>query len=144
MSKSCVHVMFIYFSALNSRFTSCPSDFCFHFLCVVLGNHSQISRAIVAIRVLDINDNAPEFPTEYEAFLCENGKPGQVRHRRSPMSVVFAFVVFLITCSLCWIASSSLSWLGFPCRKKNLNKTKSFHFRDTRMDKRLKVKVNWL
>lgn len=42
------------------------------------GNHSQISRAIVAIRVLDINDNAPEFATEYEAFLCENGKPGQV------------------------------------------------------------------
>ncbi|XP_056606402.1 cadherin-8 [Triplophysa dalaica] len=41
-------------------------------------NHSQISRAIVAIKVLDINDNAPEFATEYEAFLCENGKPGLV------------------------------------------------------------------
>ncbi|KAJ8343690.1 hypothetical protein SKAU_G00310190 [Synaphobranchus kaupii] len=41
-------------------------------------NHSQISRAIVAIRVLDVNDNAPEFATEFEAFLCENGKPGQV------------------------------------------------------------------
>ncbi|XP_068167373.1 cadherin-8 [Antennarius striatus] len=41
-------------------------------------NHSQISRAIVTIRVMDINDNAPEFATEYEAFLCENGKPGQV------------------------------------------------------------------
>ncbi|XP_016298543.1 cadherin-8 [Sinocyclocheilus anshuiensis] len=41
-------------------------------------NHSQISRATVAIKVLDINDNAPEFATEYEAFLCENGKPGQV------------------------------------------------------------------
>ncbi|XP_029001330.1 cadherin-8 isoform X1 [Betta splendens] len=41
-------------------------------------NHSQVSRAIVAIRVMDINDNAPEFATEYEAFLCENGKPGQV------------------------------------------------------------------
>uniref|UniRef100_A0A8C7HSC8 Cadherin 8 n=1 Tax=Oncorhynchus kisutch TaxID=8019 RepID=A0A8C7HSC8_ONCKI len=39
---------------------------------------NQISRATVAIRVLDINDNAPEFATEYEAFLCENGKPGQV------------------------------------------------------------------
>uniref|UniRef100_A0A668AXH5 Cadherin 8 n=1 Tax=Myripristis murdjan TaxID=586833 RepID=A0A668AXH5_9TELE len=39
----------------------------------------KISRAIVAIRVMDINDNAPEFATEYEAFLCENGKPGQVR-----------------------------------------------------------------
>uniref|UniRef100_A0A673KVW1 Cadherin-8-like n=1 Tax=Sinocyclocheilus rhinocerous TaxID=307959 RepID=A0A673KVW1_9TELE len=32
----------------------------------------------VAIKVLDINDNAPEFATEYEAFLCENGKPGKV------------------------------------------------------------------
>ncbi|CAG00698.1 unnamed protein product [Tetraodon nigroviridis] len=41
-------------------------------------NHSQISRAIVAIRVMDYNDNAPEFATEYETFLCENGKPGQV------------------------------------------------------------------
>jgi len=49
----------------------------------VLGNHSQISRAIVAIKVLDINDNAPEFATEYEAFLCENGKPGQVRGHQS-------------------------------------------------------------
>ena len=43
------------------------------------GNHSQISRAIVAIRVQDINDNAPEFAAEYEAFVCENSKPGQVR-----------------------------------------------------------------
>lgn len=49
------------------------------FLFYTLGNHSQISRAIVAIRVMDINDNAPEFATEYEAFLCENGERGQVR-----------------------------------------------------------------
>ncbi|XP_062404964.1 cadherin-8 [Sardina pilchardus] len=41
-------------------------------------NQSQISRTRVSIRVLDINDNAPEFATEYEAFLCENGKSGQV------------------------------------------------------------------
>ncbi|XP_030617598.1 cadherin-8 isoform X2 [Delphinapterus leucas] len=41
-------------------------------------NHSQISRVPVAIKVLDVNDNAPEFASEYEAFLCENGKPGQV------------------------------------------------------------------
>ncbi|XP_060506594.2 cadherin-8 isoform X1 [Panthera onca] len=40
-------------------------------------NHSQISRVPVAIKVLDVNDNAPEFASEYEAFLCENGKPGQ-------------------------------------------------------------------
>uniref|UniRef100_A0A665W4I4 Cadherin domain-containing protein n=1 Tax=Echeneis naucrates TaxID=173247 RepID=A0A665W4I4_ECHNA len=48
-------------------------------------NHSQISRAIVAIRVMDINDNAPEFATENEAFLCENGKPGQVIQTISAM-----------------------------------------------------------
>uniref|UniRef100_A0A673JN61 Cadherin-8-like n=1 Tax=Sinocyclocheilus rhinocerous TaxID=307959 RepID=A0A673JN61_9TELE len=57
---------------------------CFNSLSLfILGNHSQISRAIVAIKVLDINDNAPEFATEYEAFLCENGKPGQVRGHQS-------------------------------------------------------------
>ncbi|NWW09491.1 CADH8 protein, partial [Oreocharis arfaki] len=41
-------------------------------------NHSQVSRVPVAIKVLDVNDNAPEFASEHEAFLCENGKPGQV------------------------------------------------------------------
>ncbi|XP_068017705.1 cadherin-8 isoform X1 [Melanerpes formicivorus] len=42
------------------------------------GNHSQVSRVPVVIKVLDVNDNAPEFASEHEAFLCENGKPGQV------------------------------------------------------------------
>lgn len=37
-----------------------------------------MSRVPVAIKVLDVNDNAPEFASEHEAFLCENGKPGQV------------------------------------------------------------------
>lgn len=36
---------------------------------------------------MDINDNAPEFATEYEAFLCENGKPGQVRKEMDHPSV---------------------------------------------------------
>uniref|UniRef100_A0A8C9VJM5 Cadherin 8 n=1 Tax=Scleropages formosus TaxID=113540 RepID=A0A8C9VJM5_SCLFO len=40
---------------------------------------TEISRAVVAIKVLDINDNAPEFSSDNEAFLCENGKPGQSR-----------------------------------------------------------------
>ncbi|XP_029059385.1 cadherin-8 isoform X2 [Monodon monoceros] len=43
-----------------------------------ISNPDQISRVPVAIKVLDVNDNAPEFASEYEAFLCENGKPGQV------------------------------------------------------------------
>lgn len=64
---------------------------------IIIGNHSQISRAIVAIRVMDINDNAPEFATEYEAFLCENGKPGQVRkemtHSSKQQSITFLLSV---------------------------------------------------
>uniref|UniRef100_A0A673YRX1 Cadherin 8 n=1 Tax=Salmo trutta TaxID=8032 RepID=A0A673YRX1_SALTR len=62
-------------------------------------NHSQISRAIVAIRVLDINDNAPEFATEYEAFLCENGKPGQVGgiHQANLLDVFFLQLLSLPT-----------------------------------------------
>ncbi|XP_058530750.1 cadherin-8 isoform X1 [Ochotona princeps] len=48
-------------------------------------NHSQISRVPVAIKVLDVNDNAPEFASEYEAFLCENGKAGQVIQTVSAM-----------------------------------------------------------
>ncbi|XP_055504806.1 cadherin-8 [Leucoraja erinacea] len=41
-------------------------------------NHSQISRALVAIKVLDVNDNAPVLSSQSEAYLCENGKSGQV------------------------------------------------------------------
>ncbi|XP_062442910.1 cadherin-8 isoform X4 [Rhea pennata] len=41
-------------------------------------NMLLMSRVPVAIKVLDVNDNAPEFASEHEAFLCENGKPGQV------------------------------------------------------------------
>ncbi|XP_069758170.1 cadherin-8-like [Narcine bancroftii] len=41
-------------------------------------NHSQMSRALVTIKVLDVNDNAPELSSQAEAYLCENGKSGQV------------------------------------------------------------------
>uniref|UniRef100_A0AAQ5ZXF7 Cadherin domain-containing protein n=1 Tax=Amphiprion ocellaris TaxID=80972 RepID=A0AAQ5ZXF7_AMPOC len=49
-----------------------------HNITVTATEVHNCKKAIVAIRVMDINDNAPEFATEYEAFLCENGKPGQV------------------------------------------------------------------
>lgn len=72
----------------------CLCIFCLLSICLS-ENHSQISRAIVAIRVMDINDNAPEFAADYEAFLCENGKPGQVRnevtHSSHWWSITFVF-----------------------------------------------------
>ncbi len=30
------------------------------------------------IKVLDVNDNAPEFAMSYDTFVCENVKAGQV------------------------------------------------------------------
>ncbi|MGH0182530.1 UNVERIFIED_CONTAM: hypothetical protein FKN15_012696 [Acipenser sinensis] len=40
-------------------------------------NPKQVGRVPVYIRILDINDNAPEFATFYETFVCENAKAGQ-------------------------------------------------------------------
>lgn len=41
-------------------------------------NPAQVGRGYVAITILDINDNAPEFAMEYETTVCENAQPGQV------------------------------------------------------------------
>ncbi|OXB66749.1 hypothetical protein ASZ78_002994 [Callipepla squamata] len=41
-------------------------------------NPAQIGRGYVAITILDINDNAPEFAMEYETTVCENAQPGQI------------------------------------------------------------------
>ncbi|XP_066184598.1 cadherin-19 isoform X2 [Sylvia atricapilla] len=40
-------------------------------------NPEKISEANVYIQVLDVNDNAPEFPKSYETFVCENAVSGQ-------------------------------------------------------------------
>lgn len=39
----------------------------------------QIGKGITLVTVLDVNDNAPVFATDYETLLCENTPPGQVR-----------------------------------------------------------------
>ncbi|NXR46200.1 CAD19 protein, partial [Hippolais icterina] len=40
-------------------------------------NPEKISEANVHVQVLDVNDNAPEFPKNYETFVCENAVSGQ-------------------------------------------------------------------
>ena len=32
----------------------------------------------VFVRILDVNDNAPQFAVFYDTFVCENARPGQV------------------------------------------------------------------
>ncbi|XP_063062219.1 cadherin-10-like [Engraulis encrasicolus] len=41
-------------------------------------NAGQITRVPVFIKVMDINDNAPEFAMFYETYVCENVKSGQL------------------------------------------------------------------
>lgn len=44
----------------------------------VADNPRQTTRVPVFIKVLDVNDNAPEFAMSYDTFVCENVKAGQV------------------------------------------------------------------
>lgn len=52
---------------------------------------------------MDINDNAPEFATEYKAFLCENGKPGQVGKEVAHSSN--QWFIFLSLLCFCFLSS---------------------------------------
>lgn len=53
---------------------------CWHYLLYsfILDNPRQTTRVPVFIKVLDVNDNAPEFAMSYDTFVCENVKAGQV------------------------------------------------------------------
>ncbi|NWI30065.1 CADH7 protein, partial [Sula dactylatra] len=53
-------------------------------------NPAQVGRGYVAITILDINDNAPEFAMEYETTLCENAQPGLCF--RNVMYFIFIFL----------------------------------------------------
>ncbi|KAL6490001.1 hypothetical protein MHYP_G00003460 [Metynnis hypsauchen] len=41
-------------------------------------NPSQISRVVVAIETLDLNDNAPELDRQYNTAMCDSASAGQV------------------------------------------------------------------
>lgn len=41
-------------------------------------NPTQVGRGFVLISLVDVNDNVPEFPMEYETFVCENTKHGKI------------------------------------------------------------------
>ncbi|XP_064799540.1 cadherin-7-like [Oncorhynchus masou masou] len=45
----------------------------------------QVGKCIILITVTDINDNAPVFAIEYETYICESARPGQVIETISAM-----------------------------------------------------------
>lgn len=49
------------------------------FLSITSDNPSQVSRVVVAIETLDLNDNAPELDRQYNTAMCDSASTGQVR-----------------------------------------------------------------
>ncbi|XP_048795491.1 cadherin-9 isoform X2 [Lagopus muta] len=76
--------IFNIYSGNGSLFISKPLDreeTPWHNITVIateINNPKQSSQIPVFIRILDINDHAPEFAKYYEIFVCENAKAGQL------------------------------------------------------------------
>ncbi|KFP82769.1 Cadherin-9, partial [Acanthisitta chloris] len=76
--------IFNIYSGNGSLFISKPLDreeTPWHNITVIateISNPKQSSQIPVFIRILDINDHAPEFANYYETFVCENAKAGQL------------------------------------------------------------------
>ncbi|XP_056289537.1 cadherin-20-like [Pseudoliparis swirei] len=47
-------------------------------LAMEMSNPTQISSALVAVRVLDVNDNPPSLTHQQEAYVCDSAKAGQL------------------------------------------------------------------
>ncbi|NXK88211.1 CADH9 protein, partial [Formicarius rufipectus] len=76
--------IFNIYSGNGSLFISKPLDreeTPWHNITVIateINNPKQSNQVPVFIRILDINDHAPEFANYYETFVCENAKAGQL------------------------------------------------------------------
>lgn len=70
-------------------------------------NRHQEAKVPVAIRVLDVNDNAPKFAAPYEGFICESDqtKPlsNQVTLLSPPLAVSSPFGNRVCFESITWI-----------------------------------------
>uniref|UniRef100_A0A9L0RCN2 T2-cadherin n=1 Tax=Equus caballus TaxID=9796 RepID=A0A9L0RCN2_HORSE len=71
-------------SGNGSLYTSKPLDrelSQWHNLTVIaaeINNPKEMTRVAAFVRILDVNDNAPQFAVFYDTFVCENARPGQL------------------------------------------------------------------
>ncbi|KFQ68991.1 Cadherin-10, partial [Phaethon lepturus] len=71
-------------SGNGSIYTSKPLDreiSQWHNLSIIaaeINNPKDTTRVPVYVRILDVNDNAPQFAVFYDTFVCENARAGQV------------------------------------------------------------------
>ena len=63
-------------------------------------NPRQTTRVPVFIKVLDVNDNAPEFAMSYDTFVCENVKAGQVLEMSQSRFIILTLFYITMTKSL--------------------------------------------
>lgn len=54
-------------------------------------NPSQVSRVLVAIETLDLNDNAPELDRQYNTAMCDSSSIGQVSMCLNYLRSLFPF-----------------------------------------------------
>ncbi|KAM9308646.1 cadherin-6-like [Gastrophryne carolinensis] len=100
-------------SGNGSIFTSKPLDresVLWHNITVIateISNPKDSSRVPVYIKVLDVNDNAPEFAKLYEIFVCENAKAEQIIHTVSAVDKDDSFNGLQFSYSLAVPASHS-------------------------------------
>nr|XP_048695635.1 cadherin-6 isoform X2 [Caretta caretta] len=99
-------------SGNGSIFTSKPLDretLLWHNITVIaaeINNPKQSSRVPVFIKILDVNDNAPEFAMFYETFVCENAKAEQHTVENS--------------CTICFVFSDNTA--GIFTRRNRYNR----------------------
>ncbi|KAM5127105.1 LOW QUALITY PROTEIN: cadherin-10-like [Callospermophilus lateralis] len=76
--------IFNIYSGNGSLYTSKPLDrelSQWHNLTVIaaeINNPKETTGVAVSVRILDVNDNAPQFAVFYDTFVCENARPGQL------------------------------------------------------------------
>lgn len=77
-------------------------------------NPSQVSRVVVAVETLDLNDNAPELDRQYTTAMCDSSSIGQVS---MCLSVFFDVRVFVCSTS----SAPKLQFKAPMHRKKKKN-----------------------